>query len=162
MTPEDCINLAIKPSLLLLPSRMTSPAAVAMIVAIALQESALKYRRQIRGPARGYWQFELIGVQGVFKHHVTEEMARGIMRILDYKPTPEVAYKAIEHNDVLAAALARLLLWQHPDPLADGRMDIQTGLNQYVKQWRPGRLRANKWEPSYTDAWNTVRTVYRP
>ena len=46
----------------LLPTRMDSPEARALVTAICLQESALKHRRQIGGPARGLAPFFLEGV----------------------------------------------------------------------------------------------------
>lgn len=33
------------------------------------------------------------------------------------KPTSRAVYEALEHDDVLAAAFARLLLWAAPKPL---------------------------------------------
>ena len=59
MNPEVWIKNALEPALKLLPEKMDSQAARAELVAIGLQESRLKYRAQIGGPARGYHQFEM-------------------------------------------------------------------------------------------------------
>ena len=45
----------------LLPARMDTRAARALLVAIGLQESRFEHRRQIGGPARGFFQFEAMG-----------------------------------------------------------------------------------------------------
>ena len=52
---RDLIEFAITRHL---PDRMLSDEAVTMMLAIGYQESRFEHRRQIRGPARGFWQFE--------------------------------------------------------------------------------------------------------
>src|SRR5690606_35531315 len=73
--PESAMDLdvvveqAIWPAYALLPSRMDSDRATVMLLAIGLQESRFEHRRQIKGPARGFWQFERGGgVRGVMTH----------------------------------------------------------------------------------------------
>jgi len=151
MTPAHLLALAINPALSLLPERMTSDPARAMLIAIALQESSLKHRAQIGGPARGLWQFEQIGVSGVQHHHTTAEYSVGADRTFLYRP--ESIYSAIEHNDVLAACYARLLLWQCPDRLPSGRMDQDEGWRQYMKMWRPGKPHPSRWADNWRAAW---------
>jgi hypothetical protein len=63
MTPDLFLRLAVEPALSLLPESLRSTEAKAFLVAIALQESRLTARRQIGGPAHGYHQFELGGVE---------------------------------------------------------------------------------------------------
>ena len=46
-------NNIIPAALSLLPPKMDTPEARAMLGAIALQESALRYRQQVGGPAKG-------------------------------------------------------------------------------------------------------------
>ena len=67
---SDVVEKAIRPALAALPARMRSREAVVMLLAIGLQESLFKYRRQMaNGPARGFWQFEKMGgVAGVLQH----------------------------------------------------------------------------------------------
>ncbi|WP_199533145.1 hypothetical protein [Thiopseudomonas alkaliphila] len=68
---KNVIQTAIDPALALLPARMKSKKAVVMMLAIGLQESRFIHRRQIKGPARGFWQFEKGGgVYGVLNHHI--------------------------------------------------------------------------------------------
>ena len=53
---SDVVEKAIKPAFTLLPSRMRSREALVMLLAIGLQESLFKRRRQMaNGPARGFW-----------------------------------------------------------------------------------------------------------
>jgi len=61
----------IEPGLKLLPQKMDTPDARAMLVAIGLQESGFAYRKQVGGPARSFWQFEMGGVTGVLTHDKT-------------------------------------------------------------------------------------------
>ena len=74
MTVADVLRGPVTDALRILPSRMDSPEARVMLLSIGLQESRLHYRRQIGGPARGLWQFELGtkesrgGVWGVYLH----------------------------------------------------------------------------------------------
>lgn len=156
MTPNDLLRMAIRPALSILPGRMDSVAAEAMVLACALQESEGKHRRQFgSGPARGFWQFEPIGVRGVLEHPTTADLARGFCLTLSVPV--ECAYDAIEYNDVLAAGFARLALWRLPAPLPESGAQWADGWKQYIEAWRPGRPREEKWKSNYLDAWRAVR-----
>lgn len=153
MTPELFIANALAPALRLLPPNMDTPAARAMVLAICLQESRLRHRKQIGGPARGYAQFEQGGgVRGVLSHPASAPHIRLILSILDYESNPEDCYLAIEHNDILAAAFARLLLWTLPGPLP-ARGDAEGGWSQYVAAWRPGKPHRGTWDVCYETGW---------
>ena len=54
----------LDPAAKLLPG-MDSAKARVMLLAIGLQESRFEHRRQIGGPARGFWQFESVIEQEV-------------------------------------------------------------------------------------------------
>jgi hypothetical protein len=151
MNPDTLLRTAIIPALSILPERMDTEQARAMLVAIALQESGLRHRTQINGPAKGFWQFEPIGVEGVRTHHATGEFAVGINQTFLYPQ--DAAYRAIEHNDVMACAYARLLLWSLPDALPGGRMDFDHGWNVYIKAWRPGKPHRDRWDANWRAAW---------
>lgn len=152
MTPAKLRALAIEPALSLLPPRMNSPEAVRMLVAMAVQESALKYRRQVlkpgrrwwewRGPARGWWQFEPAGLRGVLTHPTSRNYARDVAAALGYElpngwmPTwLTPLHESLMHNDVLACCMARLLLWTLPEKMAQFETE---GFEQYRVSWRPG------------------------
>jgi len=156
MTPADAIVVAINPALLMLPAKMDSTPARAMLLAIGLQESEFKYRRQLSGPARGYFQFERMGgVAGVMQHRATALLLAEVTGRLDYPLQVDVLYDAIEHNDVLAAVFARLLLWTIPEPLP-GPHRADEGWRQYIEGWRPGKPHVERWWSRYAIAWEAV------
>lgn len=150
MMLKNFTEWAINPAYALLPEKMNTPQATTLLLAIALQESDLKYRAQKGGPARGYLMFEHSGgVAGVLKHHTTEFYAASACRALDYPVTSVAVYQAIEHNDILAAAFARLLLWTLPQPLA---VNPGSAWEQYMQAWRPGKPHPERWEASWSRA----------
>lgn len=161
MTPQTLLWLAIDPALHLLGLETQGDRARAMLVAIALQESRIKHRRQIGGPARGFWQFEINGVRGVLHHAASQPKIHEVLAALDYPSehwNSGNIHAAIEHNDVLAAALARCLLWTLPDRLPR-RSDPGEGWRQYIEAWRPGRPHRQTWDGLFEKAWNAVEGV---
>lgn len=140
----------------LLPAHLDTDAAWAMLFAIASQESRLDARRQIGGPARGFWQFELGGINGVLQHNASRPIIRSVLDRLDYDYVPQTSYAAIEHNDVLAFAYARCLLWTLPDALPSGPHDADKAWFQYIDGWRPGKPHRHTWDSFYIDAWKKV------
>ena len=158
MTPADVLQLAIRPALRLLPERMSSPAAIALLLAIGLQESRFAHRRQVGsgggfGPARGWWQFEQAGVRGVLLHAATSALADQVATGLGYRQASYAdLHLAIQHNDVLAASFARLNLWWRPAPLP-GPEQPEEGWRQYIAAWRPGKPHRHTWEGFYRRGW---------
>lgn len=136
----------------LLPDRMNSPEAFANLYAIAGQESKLDERRQIGGPARGFWQFEFGGIKGVLTHPASKPVIRSVLDRLDYDYSPDTSYVAIEHNDVLAFAYARCLLWTIPDALSTAG-ESERAWRQYLEAWRPGKPHRSTWDAHYARAW---------
>lgn len=155
MTPHRWLDLALGPAFRLLPPAMESPQARALVLAIALQESRLAYRRQINGPARSYLQFELAGIAGVLTHPATQHHAAAVCDALDIVPAASAVYTAIEWHDSLAVCFGRLALWALPDPLP-GPQDPDVAWQQYLAAWRPGRPRPETWAGYYTSAWMLV------
>lgn len=155
MTPALLLRTAIAPALALMPPAMGAPAARAMLLAIALQESRCCHRRQIGGPARSFWQFEVGGLRGVLAHRASKPHIADALAQLAYPVTDDatVPYVAIEHNDVLAAICARLLLWTDPQPLPF-RDDAQGGWELYLRCWRPGKPHRATWDAFYQQAWD--------
>ena len=167
MTPDTLIDIAIDPALALLPAKMDTPEARAMLIAIALQESGLTARAQILeagkpwwasrpGAARGLWQFERSGgVAGVLGHPATQSIIYLILDELLYPADAAIAHEAIAHNDVLACVFARLLLWTLPRPLPK-RGDEAESWRQYMAAWRPGKPHPSTWSANYSMAWASV------
>lgn len=157
MTLSAIHRSAVEPALLLLPARMTSPQAEVMLLAIGLQESRFVHRRQLGGPARSYWQAEQGGgmVHGVLRHPLTRQLAVAVCDARCVQPVDERVYVAIEHDDVLAAALARLLLWTDPGKLP-ALGDAAAAWDLYLRTWRPGKPHPETWPDLYAQALEAV------
>lgn len=153
---------AINQALSLLPKHMDSPQARVMLLAIGLQESRFAYRRQIGdGPAKGFWQFERGGgVKGCINHPASAPHLRNLCEIRGVDCTPQAVWNAIEADDVLAAGLARLLLWTDPKPLP-ALGDADGAYNCYVRIWRPGKPKPNTWPEFYRAAVEKVDATQR-
>ncbi|WP_312993947.1 hypothetical protein [Achromobacter animicus] len=174
MSLSDIMKTAIEPALALLPARMDTPAARIELLGIGLQESRFLDRRQLVGnpprpvgPAKSFWQGELGGgmIRGVRLHAATRAAAAELYRARGVAANDVAIWDAIEFDDVLAAGLARLLLWSDPRRLpAVG--DEEGSWALYLRTWRPGAydrgtprqrnaLRA-KWASNYGAAMREV------
>ncbi|HDR9585231.1 TPA: hypothetical protein QDC22_007535 [Burkholderia stabilis] len=165
---QSVTTTALNPALKLLPPAMDSAAARVLMLAIGLQESGLTARRQLgNGPARGLWQFELGsqarggGVWGVFLHDATREQLRHLCDARKCAFSPTWIYSAIEIDDVLAAGLARLLIFTDRAPLpAVG--DVANSWTLYAKRtWVPGKPRPGDWPENYFSAVRFVQGTAR-
>lgn len=155
MTPLECNDKVLSGVFKLLPNRMDSPEARVLLLAIGLEESGLVYREQIGGPARGLWQFEKAGVEGVLDNITTGGHAVQLCTSRNVNPTVDYVYNALSTDDILAAGFARLLLWSDPSYLpAIG--DVETAWNYYLRNWRPGKPRPNAWQYNYSIAVSTI------
>lgn len=148
MTPENFNRIIMPAAFELLPEtlfgkKLDLPMARVIMLTIGMQESDFDHRRQINGPARGFFQFEKIGVLGLWDHHRVGELVRDTCGLMGYYDIKKV-YNALEHNDVLAAALARLLLYTYPGRLPHPE-HYENGWNQYIAQWRPGKPKPERW-----------------
>lgn len=148
----------------LLPAKMTSREARAMLLAIGLQESAFNARRQGgngtkpgRGPATGFWQFEKAGgVTEILTHATIGPVVRPICEMLLFAPTPAVIHAALENHDVLAAVFARCLLWVDARTLPSP-VEQTKGWSIYVTNWRPGKPHPENWSANFAQAWLVAR-----
>jgi len=157
MQPDTFVMTALRPAFYLLPGKMDTREANAFIVAIALQESGLKKRRQLgAGPARSYLQFEKAGIRGVLKHQATTTLARDVCVALDVAVNPISIHRAMEFQDVLAVCFARLLLWTVPLPLPT-EAEVRESYAQYLTAWRPGKPREKDWAANYQQAWDLIK-----
>lgn len=165
MTPQDFNERVLNPALNLLPAAMDSARARVILVAIALQESRLTHRWQvvdpkrpdIKGPARGLFQFEKGtrasrgGVWGVYLHPASKDRLAALCKARSVSCDPDAIYAALEYDDVLAAGVARLLLWTDPKALpAVG--DADAGWALYLRTWRPGKPKPDSWPVLYRQA----------
>ncbi len=153
MELKFALDNAIVPALKLLPVPMDSPKARVQMLAIGLQESEFLVRAQYGGgPARGFWQFEEGGgTRGVIRHPASTEQARLVCRARDCSFDQRAVWAQFEHDDILAAAFARLLLYTDAKPLPEIG-DMQGGWLYYERNWRPGRPHPEKWPGCYARA----------
>lgn len=146
------INSGVEEALSILPSSMDSKESRVMLAAIGLQESRFLHRKQIGGPARGYWQFERGGgVHGVLNHRSSKPHAIVLCHARGVKPANQDVYQTLASDDILAAGFARLLLWTDPNPLpAIG--DAAPAWDYYIRNWRPGKPHRHTWDALYAEA----------
>ncbi|HWH83254.1 MAG TPA: hypothetical protein VNU71_13570 [Burkholderiaceae bacterium] len=146
--------IAIDGALSLLPRAMDSLEARVMLFAIGLQESQFQFRRQLGdGPARGFWQFELGGVNGVFKHPASRYWLAALCKARGVDFAVPAIHGSLEHDDVLAAGVARLLLFtdaRHLPALDDER----GACAYYIRCWKPGKKRPKDWPANHDAALN--------
>ena len=145
MNYKEALNKVIVPGLKLLPGKMDTPEARVMMLAIGMQESRFLHRKQINGPARGFFQFEEGGgVRGVLKHPSTKRLIQDVIFKLGIPP--EECYKCLAEDDDLAAAFARLLLYTDPKPLPSLTSDLGESWDYYTRTWRPGKPHRETWD----------------
>ena len=156
---DSIVRGAIDPAMALLPAKMDSAPARVMLLAIGLQESRFLYRAQktntpgVKGPARGFWQFERGGgVVGVLTHEATRLLARGVCEARQVQPLALAVHPRLEFDDVLAAAFARLLLWADVPPLPSVDADHETAWQCYTRSWRPGKPHRATWDAFHAQA----------
>ena len=126
-----------------------------LVMAIAGQEGDWQYRRQIGGPARSYWQFEMGGgVAGLL--HVTSSKLKAVCAALDVPFYGPDIFEAMAWNDTLACCMARLLLWSDYRPLPF-LGDQPGGWQYYVQNWRPGMPHPDRWPKCYGTAMSFVK-----
>lgn len=148
----DVINLALE----MLPPKMRSDEARVMLLAIGRQESGFAARRQHgNGPARGLWQFERAGVLGTMHHHASADYFHRFVRDCGVTYGSIPVYDALEHDDVLAAGVARLYLWTDPRPLPSIG-DADSAWACYLRTWRPGKPSEARWGDAYKLAVETI------
>lgn len=152
---ESVLAQAINPALGMLPQAMRSDPARCMLLAIGRQESNFATRQQVNGPARGLFQFEPNGVRAVLYSTKSGDALYRFAQAGGVRYGSIPIYDALLTDDVLAAGLARLLLWCDPQPLpAVG--DADGAWQTYLRCWRPGKPDRERWSSAYGLAVETV------
>jgi len=154
MNPQDALTDIIRPALAELPAAMRGDKAEVMLLAIGLQESRFIHRKQIGGPAKGFWQFEHNGVVGVIKHPASRELILKLCGEYEAKNSVLV-HCLLETQDKLACQFARLLLWTDPRPLPEIG-EVMDAWQYYVRNWRPGKPHKKTWGDLYAQAVKAV------
>lgn len=159
--------MAINEAFALLPVAMDTRQARVIHAAIGFQESRFESRRQIitvmrngervnvpEGPAAGYWQFEAGGgVKGVMTHASTKKIARQVCLARGIAFDQQAIWQALQTDDTLAAAFARLLMWTDASPLPTTESGAWA---MYARVWRPGKPHPETWRDCWTKALNAV------
>jgi hypothetical protein len=158
MTPQRLLKSAILPALDELAT-MGIPASVPaarFMLAIALQESGLRHRRQVTasgnedGPASSWWQFERGGAcAGVLAFPVAGAMMQNLCDAYNVEKTAQGLWTAMQYQDIIAAAAARLLIYTLPAALPK---TADEGWQQYVRAWRPGKPHPETWAAHWATA----------
>lgn len=171
LTLQQINTSIITPALALLPAAMDSREARVQLLATTLQEDPQQTRAQVvmvdgkrkKGPARGLWQFERGtassrgGVWGVVLHPASRYWLAKVCEARGCAFTAAAIWAAIETDDVLAAALARLLLFTDPQRLpALGDSESAWKLYRF-RTWKPGKPHPEKWPSNYAAALRAVK-----
>lgn len=135
--PAAALAEAIEPALALLPTVMDNQEAKVMLLAIMLQESGLRTRQQVGGPAHGIAQCEQPIMQLLLDNRASEVPVRNLCSARAVAPVASDMYFAVATDDVFAAGIARLALWCDPHPLP-ALGDQDAAFETYIRVWGPG------------------------
>jgi hypothetical protein len=159
VTADEFIRKVMEPGASFLESLTgtTSPApARRFLLAVAMQESALVHRFQVlngggAGPARGWWQFEQGGgIAGVLRHATSRPRILVCCDAMGVRAEAPALWRAVEGNDLLAYACARLLLLT--DPPAVPTTEGAAWACYADRLWRPGKPHPEKWPANWAAA----------
>lgn len=93
---------------------------------------------------------------GVLQHRASRDHALTLCAAREVEPVSQSVWQALQHDDVLAAGFARLLLWA--DPFALPTLgDAQGAWDLYLRTWRPGKPHRHTWNALYQQALEVVR-----
>lgn len=130
-----------------------------MLLAIAGQESNWTDRVQANnGPAHSFWQFERGGILGLMRDDETSRSVSVLcgMAGVAVQSTAIWRFMGEEEGDNFSAAMARLLLWSDPMPLAKTE---DVAWEYYLRLWRPGKPDRARWASVYPQAVAAIRMV---
>ena len=107
-----------------------SPAALNLVAGIGMVESGYRTRKQIGGPALGYWQMEPATEQDCWVNFLDyRPLLAGLVRKIAAPSIPQ-SYLLLT-SDPYAAAMCRIRLYRSPDPLPDA-----TNAEALCRAWR--------------------------
>lgn len=153
MIIPESVKKSVAEAFGLLPTKMDAPLARVELFSIGLQETKFLTRIQYgNGPARSYWQFEngrLAGINGVLNHKSTSGLAQTVCKARNVSPDRLAVWKAMETDDVLGAAFARLLMYTDAFPVP---VNAAEGWAMYLRTWRPGKPHPETWAECYATA----------
>lgn len=152
------VRKAVNEAYSLLPKKLNSKEADVLLFSFGFQESDFEARQQIikkdgklveAGPAVSWWQMEKGGgIIGVLTHAASKEMAKAVCAARGVRATSDAVWEAMKKDDVLGAAFARLLIYTNPFKLPKIG-DSAAAWELYLREWRPGKPKPQKWAKSY-------------
>lgn len=157
-SPGTALAQAIEPALALLPEAMRSQEAKVLLLAIMLQESGLRTRQQIGGPAHGIAQCERPILQLLLDNKASTIEVHALCQSRAVAPLASDMYWALLMDDVFAAGIARLILWCDPHTLPP-MGDADDAWLCYQKNWGPGKPRPADWPGNYQAAMTAISGV---
>lgn len=165
---RTALDLYMRPALAWLRDcqpRASGRAAETLMLAIALRESDCRHRIQVGHGgkplpmwARGFWQFERDGGVAEICQHPALAWCRSAILDLGYEIERDRLHEAIGYDQTLAAVMARGLLWIDPAALpAPVASSVEIAYAYYIRRWRPGRPRPEKWGANWRTAVQLTR-----
>lgn len=162
MKLSEVTTTILDPVLAWLPPKMDSKAARVQLLATGLQESKFEHRYQVlndpdvKGPARGFWQFERGGgVKGVMLHSSSHDLALAACQRQGVTFDTQSVWLALETDDFLAGVFARLLYWTDSGKLPAVH-DAEGAWALYLRTWRPGKPHVQTWAAHHARARSEV------
>lgn len=138
--------------------QMASDDSKRFLLAVALQESRLLYRKQLNsGPARGFWQCEVnpkAAIGGVLDHKQAGAWLREACAYYSIPAQRTVIWEAVTYHDRLATIVARLTLWC--DPFLVPRTEAGAWECYAERTWKPGKPKVSTWPRNWAVAGATV------
>lgn len=155
----EVYNGAIQPAYSYLRPGLASPEATCQLLAIGKQESGFRTRQQYgNGPAHGLWMFEGGGVRDTLYSTRSGNLLWNFCQDIGVQYGSITIYDALLSDDLLAAGLARLLLWDDLSPLP--RIgDIEDAWQCYIRCWNPGKPNRTRWSLAYAQAVDTMKEL---
>lgn len=155
---ETVLAQAVDIALGYLPDKMVSDQARVQVLGDGLYESGFRTRIQApNGPAHGLWQFQINAIRLVMWNAATSAACAALCEACGVKFGPTAIYFAIADgaHDVLAAGLARLIVWADPQPLpAIGNAPAAADCHQ--RCYRPGAWDESRYIALYPQAVEAV------
>lgn len=153
LAPEQFVRFIVEPALSWLHERdNTAPteAVRLFLVAVAVQESGLRRRRQWpTGPGRSWWQFEPRTVGAMLAHPDARETMADLLAEFALPRGEDELHEVLAYNDLAACVAARLLLRCDPQPVPVGP---DQAWSCYDRVWRPGKPAPERWFASWRAA----------
>ena len=95
---------------------LASPEAINLVTGIGLVESGYRTRKQVNGPALGFWQMEPATERDCWVNFLYyRPLLAGLVRKIADPDVPSSS--TLLTNDAYAAAMCRIRLYRSPDPL---------------------------------------------